>query len=157
MDNVRLATEADAHALSAIYAPNITLAATSFEAEVPDAAEMTRRLTAVLTEAPWLVLERDGAVAGYAYAGRHRARAAYYGEEVMRLQRGRHEVKLMVRYPRDQRRSLADFENLPRIPIEHPQQPNRGEVFLPYLRNERLSRPWAPDSIPICPPPRRPW
>jgi hydrophobic/amphiphilic exporter-1 (mainly G- bacteria), HAE1 family len=26
-------------------------------------------------------------------------RAAYYGEEVMRLQRGRHEVKLMVRYP----------------------------------------------------------
>jgi len=28
-------------------------------------------------------------------------RASYYGEEVMRLQRGRHEVKLMVRYPRD--------------------------------------------------------
>ncbi|NLE39041.1 MAG: efflux RND transporter permease subunit, partial [Pirellulaceae bacterium] len=39
-------------------------------------------------------------------------RAAYYGEEVMRLQRGRHEVKLMVRYPREQRRSLADFENI---------------------------------------------
>ncbi|MFM8414699.1 MAG: efflux RND transporter permease subunit, partial [Planctomycetota bacterium] len=30
-------------------------------------------------------------------------RASYYGEEVMRLQRGRHEVKLMVRYPRDER------------------------------------------------------
>ena len=26
-------------------------------------------------------------------------RAAYFGDEVMRLQRGRHEVKLMVRYP----------------------------------------------------------
>jgi multidrug efflux pump subunit AcrB len=39
-------------------------------------------------------------------------RASYYGEEVMRLQRGRHEVKLMVRYPRSQRRSLADFENI---------------------------------------------
>ncbi|MBN2217466.1 MAG: efflux RND transporter permease subunit [Pirellulales bacterium] len=39
-------------------------------------------------------------------------RAAYYGEEVMRLQRGRHEVKLMVRYPRDERRSLADFDNI---------------------------------------------
>jgi multidrug efflux pump subunit AcrB len=37
-------------------------------------------------------------------------RASFYGEEVMRLQRGRHEVKLMVRYPRDQRRSLGDFE-----------------------------------------------
>jgi multidrug efflux pump subunit AcrB len=39
-------------------------------------------------------------------------RAAYYGEEVMRLQRGRHEVKLMVRYPRDERGSLANFEEI---------------------------------------------
>ncbi len=39
-------------------------------------------------------------------------RNAYYGAEVMRLQRGRHEVKLMVRYPLDQRRSLADFKDL---------------------------------------------
>jgi hydrophobic/amphiphilic exporter-1 (mainly G- bacteria), HAE1 family len=39
-------------------------------------------------------------------------RAAYYGEEVMRLQRGRHEVKLMVRYPESDRRSLGDFENI---------------------------------------------
>ena len=39
-------------------------------------------------------------------------RSAYYGEEVMRLQRGRHEVKLMVRYPPDERRSLANFSDL---------------------------------------------
>ncbi len=39
-------------------------------------------------------------------------RAAYYGEEVMRLQRGRHEVKLMVRYPAAERHSLADFNDL---------------------------------------------
>jgi len=39
-------------------------------------------------------------------------RASYYGEEVMRLQRGRHEVKLMVRYPRAQRRRLADFDEI---------------------------------------------
>jgi multidrug efflux pump subunit AcrB len=39
-------------------------------------------------------------------------RGSYYGEEVMRLQRGRHEVKLMVRYPREDRRSLADFEEI---------------------------------------------
>jgi hydrophobic/amphiphilic exporter-1 (mainly G- bacteria), HAE1 family len=39
-------------------------------------------------------------------------RSAYYGAEVMRLQRGRHEVKLMVRYPADERRSLADFQDL---------------------------------------------
>ncbi len=39
-------------------------------------------------------------------------RAAYYGAEVMRLQRGRHEIKLMVRYPPDERDSLADFEEI---------------------------------------------
>lgn len=39
-------------------------------------------------------------------------RASYYGEEVMRLQRGRHEVKLMVRYPREDRRSLAEFDQI---------------------------------------------
>ena len=39
-------------------------------------------------------------------------RGAYYGEEVMRLQRGRHEVKLMVRYPQDERRSLARFDDI---------------------------------------------
>ena len=40
------------------------------------------------------------------------ARAAFYGEEVMRLQRGRHEVKLMVRYPQENRRSMDDFNRL---------------------------------------------
>jgi multidrug efflux pump subunit AcrB len=39
-------------------------------------------------------------------------RAAYYGEEVMRLQRGRHEVKLMVRYPPEERKSLANFDEI---------------------------------------------
>ncbi len=39
-------------------------------------------------------------------------RASYYGEEVMRLQRGRHEVKLMVRYPEDDRKSLARFDDI---------------------------------------------
>lgn len=39
-------------------------------------------------------------------------RASYYGEEVMRLQRGRHEVELRVRYPREQRESLANFDEV---------------------------------------------
>ena len=39
-------------------------------------------------------------------------RASYYGEEVMRLQRGRHEVKLMVRYPEEDRKSLARFDDI---------------------------------------------
>lgn len=39
-------------------------------------------------------------------------RSSYYGEEVMRLQRGRHEVKLMVRYPAEDRRSRAEFDDI---------------------------------------------
>ena len=39
-------------------------------------------------------------------------RASYYGEEVMRLQRGRHEVKLMVRYPEEDRNSLANMDDI---------------------------------------------
>jgi len=39
-------------------------------------------------------------------------RAAYYGVEVTRLQRGRHEVKLMVRYPKEERGALQSFENI---------------------------------------------
>ncbi len=39
-------------------------------------------------------------------------RGAFHGVEAMRLQRGRHEVKLMVRYPRHQRRSLQQLEEL---------------------------------------------
>ena len=39
-------------------------------------------------------------------------RASFYGEEVMRLQRGRHEVKLMVRYPADERRSFAALDDI---------------------------------------------
>lgn len=39
-------------------------------------------------------------------------RASYYGEEVMRLQRGRHEVKLMVRYPEEERNSLVSFDDI---------------------------------------------
>ncbi|MEE2825763.1 MAG: efflux RND transporter permease subunit [Planctomycetota bacterium] len=39
-------------------------------------------------------------------------RTVYFGDEVMRLQRGRHEVKLMVRYPRSERETMESFENI---------------------------------------------
>ena len=50
-------------------------------------------------------------------------RNAYFGAEVMRLQRGRHEVKLMVRHPPEERNSLVNFRELRvRTPegTEHP-------------------------------------
>jgi len=39
-------------------------------------------------------------------------RQAFYGDEVQRIQRGRDDVKVMLRYPRDKRRSLANLENM---------------------------------------------
>ena len=39
-------------------------------------------------------------------------RQAFYGEEVQRIQRGKDELKVMVRYPRGDRRSIADLENM---------------------------------------------
>ncbi len=39
-------------------------------------------------------------------------RQAFYGEEAQRIQRGKDEVRVMVRYPIEERRSLADLENM---------------------------------------------
>ncbi|MEZ0277032.1 MAG: efflux RND transporter permease subunit, partial [Roseimicrobium sp.] len=39
-------------------------------------------------------------------------RQAFYGNEVQRIQRGRNEIKVMLRYPRDERRSLATLETM---------------------------------------------
>ncbi len=39
-------------------------------------------------------------------------RQGFYGEEVQRIQRGRHELKVMVRYPAEERRSLASLEEM---------------------------------------------
>lgn len=39
-------------------------------------------------------------------------RQAFYGEEAQRIQRGRDDVKVMVRYPESERKSLADLDNM---------------------------------------------
>ena len=52
-------------------------------------------------------------------------RGAFYGAEALRLQRGRNEVKVMVRYPEADRRSLWDLEAL-RL-----RTPQGGEIPLP--------------------------
>jgi phosphinothricin acetyltransferase len=74
---IRLVAAADAAAVRGIYAPFVADSATSFETDVPDAAEMERRVTAHADRYPWLVFERGNTVLGYAYASPHRARKAY--------------------------------------------------------------------------------
>ena len=67
----------DAAACAAIYAPHVTDGFATFEEVAPDAAEMAARITRVQATHPWLVLEDDGRVAGFAYASPHHPRAGY--------------------------------------------------------------------------------
>jgi L-amino acid N-acyltransferase YncA len=75
--NIRLATEGDAAAIAAIYAPFCELSVVSFELTAPTPEEIAGRIRAITAQWPWLVLEDGGKVAGYAYAGRHRERGGY--------------------------------------------------------------------------------
>jgi phosphinothricin acetyltransferase len=77
MATIRMAGPADARAIRAIYAPFCATTAVSFELEPPSEDEIAARVRAVTASYPWLVLDDDGAIAGYAYAGRHSERAAY--------------------------------------------------------------------------------
>jgi len=74
---VRLATQRDAAAIQEIYAPIVLSSFTSFETDVPTAEQMRDRVLATLARHPWLVATDGDAVTGYAYASRHRERAAY--------------------------------------------------------------------------------
>lgn len=75
--SIRLATAADAPQIVAIYAPIVLHTAISFETVPPTVADMQQRITDTVQGWPWLVCDHDGTVLGYAYASRHRARAAY--------------------------------------------------------------------------------
>jgi L-amino acid N-acyltransferase YncA len=78
LPTIRVADPAgDSAAVTAIYAPVVRDTVISFEEVPPNVAEMQRRMDHVLEWAPWLVAEVDGEIVGYAYAARHRERAAY--------------------------------------------------------------------------------
>ena len=67
----------DAEAIAAIYAATGIATVASFEELAPDAHAMASRIRTIQDRFPWLVAERDGVVAGYAYATEHRWRSAY--------------------------------------------------------------------------------
>jgi phosphinothricin acetyltransferase len=75
---IRPSTDADLPAITAIYADNVLHGTGTFELEVPDEAEMSRRRADVLSKGlPWLVAESGSRVLGYAYANHFRPRRAY--------------------------------------------------------------------------------
>jgi len=72
-------------------------------------------------------------------------RQAFYGEEAQRIQRGKDELKVMVRYPRADRRSIADLENMrirtpsgEEVPFGSVAEVSFGEGFSSINRRDRM-------------------
>ncbi|MFW2512716.1 N-acetyltransferase family protein [Demequina sp. SO4-13] len=75
---IRDATSADAAAIAALYNPYVRETVITFEYDEVSADDMAARIARVQALGlPWLVLEDEGSVIGYAYAGPYRPRAAY--------------------------------------------------------------------------------
>lgn len=74
---IRDATPADGPACAAVYRPYVTDTAITFELEAPSPDEVARRIAKALLTHAWVVLEDDGRVVGYAYAGPYKERPAY--------------------------------------------------------------------------------
>jgi L-amino acid N-acyltransferase YncA len=75
---IRPSRNDDMGVLTDIYRHHVLHGTASFETEAPDRAEMARRRADLVGRGmPHLVLEQDGTVRGYAYAGPYRPRAAY--------------------------------------------------------------------------------
>ena len=74
---IRSAAPPDAARLLQIYAYYVANTAISFEYEVPTVEEFRSRIVNTLQKYPYIVLEEDGVIQGYAYAGAFKSRAAY--------------------------------------------------------------------------------
>ena len=74
---IRNATLEDASQILKIYDYYVTYTAITFEYETPSLDEFRERMEKTMRRYPYLVIEKDGDIQGYAYAGAFVGRAAY--------------------------------------------------------------------------------
>ena len=74
---LRYASPDDAEALSDIYSHYVLNTAISYEYEAPSVGEFRSRIISTLEKYPYLVLENEDGIVGYAYAGPFKTREAY--------------------------------------------------------------------------------
>lgn len=75
---IRPAVAGDLESIAEIYADAVRNGTASYELEAPPLSEMMARFKALTADGfPYVVAERAGALAGYAYAGPFRPRPAY--------------------------------------------------------------------------------
>lgn len=77
MITVRSATLGDAERILEIYDYYVKNTAITFEYTTPTLEEFRGRMEEIMQKYPYLVAEKDGVIAGYAYAGAFVGRAAY--------------------------------------------------------------------------------
>ncbi len=75
--NIRNVTPDDAGRLVEIYSYYVENTAITYEYVTPSREEFRERIIHTTQKYPYLVLEEDGVIQGYAYAGVFKARAAY--------------------------------------------------------------------------------
>lgn len=74
---IREASLEDASRLLEIYGYYIENTAITFEYEVPSVSEFQERIKNIKTKYPYLVIQKNGCIMGYAYANVFKDRAAY--------------------------------------------------------------------------------
>ncbi len=74
---IRPALPADAAELCAIYNHYVANTTVTFEENIVSAEMLRQRITAISATYPWLVMESDGRIAGYAYGTDWKHRSAY--------------------------------------------------------------------------------
>ena len=116
-------------------------AAEALEAElvaIPGVREVTDSLRGGKPELV-LRIRPEGEALGLTLAELARqVRQGFHGEEVLRIQRGRDDVKVVVRYPPEERRSLGNLESI-RIRV-----PGGGELPFPAVAVAELGRGASP-------------
>ena len=75
--NIRIATSDDAKELLNIYKYYVENTAITFEYDVPSIEEFSERIKSILKKYPYLIVENEGEIYGYAYAGAFKSRRAY--------------------------------------------------------------------------------
>lgn len=74
---IRPVLPADAERINEIYNHYVTKTIVTFEEQAVSLDDMRARIAAIAGKFPWLVFERNGGIAGYAYAAPWKARIGY--------------------------------------------------------------------------------
>ena len=169
----RLAEEADAPALLAIYGQYIDTPIT-FECALPSVESFTERIRSIRAAYPYIVCEEDGRIWGYAYAHRQAERAAYqwnaelsiyldrevrgrgvgrrlYGAlmELLRLQ-GIHTVYALVTVPNEKSEGLHGSMGFRHMGTQRSTGYKDG-AWRDVAWFEKQIAPYDPDPAPLAP------